>query len=203
MKEKIERVPGYLQEAAPFYIDNERRLLRDARTLILSGHINNDSAKDLTQDFEILMNHSNEPITLIINSAGGEAFDGIGIIRAINKAQGKGIKVIGEVHGQAMSMAFMILQCCDKRTMGKYCSLMCHGVSTFAFLADIKDIEAERKIMGKVQHDFASMIAERNTAPGNSDYRKASYWLAILEDNTPQFYDGQEAIEMGLIDKVQ
>lgn len=183
-------------------LTSERRTLRRARTVLLAEQIYDSTAEDLIQDFEILTGEGVDPITLIIVSGGGDAFAGLAIMRAIKRTQKKGIKVIGQVHGQAMSMAFFILQACDERVMGKYCALMCHGLTTLT-IGDVKNVEAERKIMLRLRDNFAHMLAERNTAPEGSEYREPAYWHAILEDNTPQFYDGDECLEMGLIDRVE
>ncbi len=181
-------------------IGNERRKLRDNRTIILSGELYDNTAMETIQDLEILP-LSDEPVRLIIASEGGEVFSGLAIMRAIKKAQQRGMRIIGEVHGQAMSMAFFVLQCCDERVMGKYDNLMCHGVTTVT-IGDMKNIEAETKLLIKFRGDFAELVAERCTAEG-SEYKEAGYWHAILEDNTPQFYDSKEALEMGLIDRVE
>ena len=108
----------------------ERRKLRQNRMVLLIGDVDGVD-RGFIEDIRILLlEDSTEPITIVISSPGGNVFSGISIIRAIREAQSKGIRIIGEVHGQAMSMAFFILQCCDERRMGSLCTLMAHGVTT-------------------------------------------------------------------------
>ena len=180
----------------------ERRKLRENRIIFLSGDIEQGISECVIEDFLILLaEDSKEPITLIIFSEGGEVGAGYAIIRVIEGAQRKGIKVIGSVYGRAMSMAFLILQCCDERKMGKYCKLMCHGVTSIA-IGDIKNVEAEQKLMKMFQQEMAELLAKRCTSI-NDDHKEPGYWYAILEDNTPQFYNYKDALEEGLIDIVE
>ena len=185
----------------PFIVDSERRQLRDRRIVLLSGCIDENTAGAFIQDFELLSSKSYEPITLIIVSNGGDVSSGLACIRAIKKAQSKGIKVIGQVHGHSMSMAFLILQCCDIRIMGKLCTLMAHGVTTFT-VGDMRNVEAERKLLKYWQKELANLLAKRCTAKG-TEYATPEFWHKILEDATPQFYSSEECLKMGLIDKVE
>ena len=182
-------------------LEFERKTLRDSRILLLTSEIEGGTAHEFIEDINmLLLKESIDPITIIISSPGGNIFNGIAIIRAIRSAQSSGIKVIGEVHGQAMSMAFFILQCCDERRMGSLCTLMAHGVTT-GFCGDMRNVEAEQKLLTFWQRELADLIANRCTADG-TEYAESGYWFAILKDNTPQFYDSQESMEMGLIDIV-
>ena len=189
------------EEYPAFVFDTERRILRDKRVVVLCDSIHRTSAKDFVEDIEILASVGTEPITIIIASDGGDVSPGLACIRAITKAQSKGIKVIGEVHGHAMSMAFFILQWCDWRTMGKLCTLMAHGVTTFT-IGDIRNIEAERKLLQYWRKEFSKFLAKRCTVR-DSKYATEDFWLTILEDATPQFYDSEECLTMGLIDEVK
>ena len=176
----------------------ERRVLRKQRIMILSGDIDTGTAHEFIEDVMLLIKDSKDPITLIITSPGGSAFAGFAIIRAIRYAQKHGVKVIGSVYGQAMSMAFFILQCCDVRKMGSLCVLMAHGVTT-GFVGDMRNAEAEHKLLRLWQKDLSELVAER-CSKKDSQYGKPEYWFAILRDNTPQFYSAEESLEMGLVD---
>jgi len=184
--------------------DYERKQLRDHQIISLSYEIENGEAKEIVEDLNIIAfsGDIHKPITFLISSPGGDAFAGTVVIHAIQEVQRKGFNVVGYVYGRAMSMAFFILQCCDKRIMGHYDHLMCHGI-TSGFCGDMKNIDAEQKIMKKMQEDFANLIAARSTAPEGSKYRNPSYWANELLDNTPKYYDCDEALEMGLIDEVE
>jgi len=177
--------------------DDERRLLREANTIVLCGEIEDCSAQEFIEDFYLIMNKSNNPITVLIASDGGNVEQGLACIRAIRKAQEKGIKIIGSVHGSAMSMAFFILQACDVRKMGQLDILMAHGITSFTH-GDIRNLNAEQKLMKFWQEKIATLLANRC----KNDYSKIEFWTAILSDNKPNYYTSSEALEMGLIDEV-
>ena len=145
--------------------------------------------------------YGHKDIKLNISSPGGEVYGGLAIIRAIKEFQKQGIRFIGNVQGYAMSIAFMILQCCDERIMGKYDVLMCHGASGFS-IGDKKDIDSQKKIMDKFQVDFSEIIAIENTSEDPIHHTK-EFWASILDESTPQYYDCKEALELGLIDRIE
>ena len=182
---------------------SEREALRGARTIILSGDIDDSSSRDFIQDMTIVTNNNpnKAPITVIIQSCGGEVPAGIACIRAIRSAQKDGIRVIGKVYGEAMSMAFLVLQACDDRIMGNLCTLMAHGVTAFT-VGDTRNLEAERKLLKFWQSGFSDMLSNRCTKK-DSVAAKPDFWFRIMEDDTPQFYSSNECLEMGIIDRVE
>ncbi len=178
----------------------ERRKLRDNRVVLLSGDIDSGGAHVFIEDIEMLaLDESREDVIIIITTPGGNVFNGLAIVRAIRRLQKLGIKVIGEVYGQAMSMGFFVLQCCDERRMGSFCTLMCHGITT-GFVGDQRAIEQEQKLIEGWNVELSQLIANRCTADG--EYKESGYWYEILRDNTPMFYSSTECLKMGLIDLV-
>jgi ATP-dependent Clp protease protease subunit len=177
----------------------ERRTLRNNRIIIVSSEIDGGTAHEFIEDIHVLLNSpSKEPITIIIASPGGDVFSGIAMIRAIRKAQEKGIKFIGEVHGHACSMAFFLLECCDERVMGTLDVLMAHGITT-GFSGDMKNMESETKLLNYWHHELANFVASRCAG---EEFSEPGFWYEILRDNTPQWYTAEESKEMGLIDRV-
>lgn len=179
----------------------ERDFLRKKRVLLLIDEIYFSTSEKFIQDMEMLTFRDAPPITIIISSPGGQAFAGNAIIRSIQKAQDAGIQVIGQVHGLAASMAFFILQCCDTRVMGTFDMLMCHGITTFTY-GDMKNMDSEQKLLTTFQENYSTMLANRVTTQ-NPTYSDPAYWAEKLRDNTPEFYDHLEAVEMGLVDLVE
>ena len=176
----------------------ERRLLRDKRIIMIAEGIHSISAQKFIEDI-LILSDSVEPITIYISSDGGDMYAGLAIIAAIRLIQKKGVKIISHIYGHAQSMAFLILQCCDERMMGKLDMLMCHGITADSF-GDIKDFESRTKLLKKYQADFSELIAKRCIV---DEYRDEGTWYAILASNTPQYYDCEESLKMGLIDKIE
>lgn len=179
-----------------FFTENDRILLRKQRKIILSGEIDSGTANEFVSDMEILSFENKEPINIIISSAGGNAEYGNACIRAIKAAQKSGIKVIGNVYGQAMSMAFFILQSCDERIMGELDTIMAHGLTSTS-VGDMRNREAENKLLRFFQDEYAKMVANRC-----SKYN-VSWWRKLLADNTPKFFSSSESLEIGLVDRIE
>jgi ATP-dependent Clp protease protease subunit len=66
------------------------------------------------------------PINLIINSEGGDVYSGFGIVEAIIHSV---TPVHTICHGQAQSMAMLILAAGHKRYIGSYSTLMYHEIN--------------------------------------------------------------------------
>jgi len=176
----------------------ERRTLRDNRVVLLTGEIDAGTAHEFIEDIHVLLHEeSRDPITIIIASPGGDAFSGFAMVRAIKLAQKCGIRVIGEVHGYACSMAFFLLQTCDERIMGKLDILMAHGITT-GFTGDMRNIEAETKLLTYWHTEWANLVAKRCIG----EHTESGFWFEVFRDNTPQWYTSDECVEMGLVDKV-
>jgi ATP-dependent protease ClpP protease subunit len=178
---------------------SERELLRDLRIICLTGDIDDVTATEFIQDMTLLTSKSKKPITIIFASNGGEVDSGLACVRAIKGAQSKKIKVIGTVYGHCMSMAFLVLQCCDTRIMGTGDILMAHGITAFRF-GDIRNHKAETKLLEFWQKYFAHVVASRC-----KDKKKfcTDYWITALADQMPQYFTSKECLDMGLIDDIE
>jgi len=170
------------------------------RAIYLSENVSTSSAAQLNRELGLLAEKP-EPITLRISSNGGSVESEMSIVDAINEAQAKGCEVTGEVYGHGMSAAFMILQACDVRRMGKSAILMVHGITSWA-VGDLRDLEAETKLLQRMQIDGANMLANRCTAPEGSKYCTPEFWLEILKANTAVYLFPDEALEWGMVDEV-
>lgn len=177
----------------------ERRKLREDRVVMVSGDIDSGNAHEFLEDIHVLLNDkSRDPITIIIASPGGDAFSGFAMVRAVRLAQKQGIRLIGEVHGYACSMAFFLLQTMDERIMGKLDVVMAHGITT-GFTGDMKNIEAETKLLTFWHSEWANLVANRCIG----EWKEPGFWFEVFRDNTPQWYTAEECVEMGLIDKIE
>ncbi len=170
---------------------------RTELTGVIGVHTNVPTQLDLMRDM------GTKEITLVISSQGGEMAAGIEVIRAINDCRKEGIKVRGIVRGQAMSMAFHILQECDFRAMGPADLLMAHGLTT-GMMGDIRSIEAELKILGCWKNYMAGRAQARIAyAKPGSEAAAPEYWDKIKDDNTPIYFLAQEALDLGLVDAIE
>lgn len=170
------------------------------RVIYLNEAVSTSSAAQLNHELGLLAEKP-EPITLRISSNGGSVEAEMSVVDAIQEAQAKGCKVTGEVYGHGMSAAFSILQACDVRKMGRNAILMVHGITSWS-VGDLRDLNAEQKLLARMQMEGAQFLANRSTAAEDSKYVTAEFWLPILEANTAVYLFPDEALEWGMVDEV-
>src|SRR5262249_53210084 len=80
------------------------------RDVYLIGDIEKETARGCIERLRELVGESNRPITLYINSAGGNVTDGLAIHDVIRHIVSRGIEVTIVVEGMAYSMGSIVLQ---------------------------------------------------------------------------------------------
>src|SRR4029077_15733681 len=80
------------------------------RDVYLIGDIEKDAARACIERLRELANDNDRPITIYINSAGGNVTDGLAIHDAIRHVISRGIDVTVIVRGMASSMGLIVLQ---------------------------------------------------------------------------------------------
>lgn len=132
-----------------------------------------------------------EPIRLIINSSGGEVYDGLGIIDVIDKS-------ITPVHtigfGSVMSMALVVYAAGHYRTCGKFTTFMYHETS---YVSEGKIIQYKQEIKE----------AERIDLIGDNYLLSRTKLTQHVLDNARNtqrdwYFDAQTAYEYGIVDEI-
>ena len=80
------------------------------RDIYIVGDIEKDTARSAIERLRELANESSKPITIYINSAGGNVTDGLAIHDSIRFLVSKGVEVTIVVQGMAYSMGSVVLQ---------------------------------------------------------------------------------------------
>lgn len=142
------------------------------------------------QDFIRDLANVTGPITLRLNTPGGEVFDGIAIYNAL-RARG-GISVF--IDGLAASIGSVIAMAADpgKLAISRHASMMIHDGFSQAIgnAADMRDLA---DLLDKQSDNIAGVYSERTGKP-------AEYWRDQMKTET--WYTGQEAVTAGLADHV-
>lgn len=131
-----------------------------------------------------------DPITLLLNSNGGDVYEALGIIDYINTLS---VPVNVVARGRAMSAAAMIL-CCGTgiRAASLSTTIMVHEASA-EIMGKSADIKANADHIDELEEDFYRMMASK-TKNNEEFWRKAC---------RKDFYmSAEKAKELGLIDKV-
>lgn len=133
---------------------------------------------------------SNDPITLMINSNGGDVYEALGYIDYIESLP---VPVNIIARGRAMSAAAMIL-CCGtgKRLASKRTTIMVHEASAEIY-GKSGDIKANADHINSLEEDFYSLMASKTKQ--NEDF-----WRKTCRKD---FYmSAEKALEFGLIDGI-
>lgn len=169
-----------------------------SRVLTL-GEIENDKACDIIGlIYEINEEDKNkeadkrEPIQLILNSPGGNVYDGMGIIDAIEQSITP-IHMI--IHGQAQSMGFAIATCGTYRYASKRTTFMYHECGWEMGYEKMQSHEQEL-IEGKRLWKLYDEIITTNT------HIPEKTLINIRKQRKEWYMTAQEALELGVIDEI-
>ncbi len=169
--------------------------LRD-RKIFLVGEVNDESCNALIKKLLFMESEDNtKPITLFINSPGGEVGSGLAVYDTIRLMKSP---VTAVVTGIAASMGSIILLACDsdKRLMLPSSKVMIHDCSWGKRdLGGKKPFEIEEELnqLKGVNERLVSIIAERTG--------KTTKEIAKVTQNDA-YFTAEEAVKFGLASKV-
>lgn len=147
------------------------------------------SAKEFASVIDELPDEVDE-IRLLINSPGGDVFDGIAILNALRAHDAR---VVAVVEGLAASAASFIAAGADELVMMRNSELMVHDAWGLC-VGNAADMLWMAEQLGRVSDNIASIYAEKAGGTVES-------WRAIMETET--WYSAEEAVEAGLADRVE
>ena len=128
---------------------------------------------------EALDEVSPKPVTLRIDSSGGDVFDAFAMCSAIQRYHGK---VTACIDGLAASAASYIAVVCDKVVMNDYAYLMIHCASSFAFgnAQELGDVAAR---LDNIDKNLAAIYEKRSnlTLEQVLDYMRNETWFTAAE----------------------
>ena len=161
----------------------------------LTGEIDEHTGHEfIARTRTVLLNRPEEdadkPITVLLDSGGGDAYSMFSILDYIETLP---VKVNMVARGRAMSAAAMLLSSTTgTRLASKRCTIMVHEGFTMQS-GKASDIRAASKHVAKIEDMCNNMLADKT----NKD---AQWW----QDNTKTdlYMTSEEALELGLIDEI-
>lgn len=161
----------------------------DNRQIHLFDTISQDSTSKVIRGIQLMLVKNAElPISLYINSYGGDVYSGLGLFDFIHSLT---VEVHIYVVGTAMSAASIVLMAGDVRYMYENSKLMLHtcsgGVEGKAF--EIINDAAEHK---RIHQQMAELYASRSNV-------KVEKWAKDLKHEN-MYLRAEEALSLGLID---
>lgn len=175
----------------------------EAKSVFLNYEIDDEAVSTVRGALAI---YRDQPVTLVLNSPGGDIFAGMAIIDAI-KAHKAPVTI--HVNGTAASMACIILQAGTHRTATPNSVIMHHvgsmGITSDHFtnvkkLVGFTDKYSER--LNKIMLDRINEKRAKDFAAGDLESKPRSMAWFKERDMVDQWMTAEEALELGLIDEV-
>jgi ATP-dependent Clp protease protease subunit len=194
MSEISDRLLNELVESVKEVVRKEQSdRLRD---VYLIGDIEKDVAKGVIERLREFANNSRKPISLYINSAGGNVTDGLAIHDSISLLVQQGIEVTVVVQGMAYSMGSVVLQAASpgRRLSFPHSWIMIHEPAKWAGWQSTTAAAQHLDRLKQMQSQIYRILAKRSGKPLRQ----------IIRDTKRQdFYlDAMRAKEYGLIDDI-
>jgi ATP-dependent Clp protease, protease subunit len=166
------------------------------RDVYLIGDIEKDTARVVIERLRELANDNDRPITLYINSAGGNVTDGLAIHDAIRMLVHRGISVTIIVQGMAYSMGSVVLQAASegRRVSLPHSWIMIHEPAKWAGWQSTSAAAQHLDRLKQMQAQIYEILAKRSGRPLQKIIRDTK--------RTDFYLDAKKALEYGLIDGV-
>src|SRR5205814_7699585 len=166
------------------------------RDVYLIGDIEKDTARICIERLRDLANDNNRPITLYINSAGGNVTDGLAIHDSIREIVSRGIEVTIVVQGMAYSMGSVVLQAASpgRRLSYPHSWIMIHEPAKWAGWQSTSAAAQHLDRLKQMQSQIYQILAARSGKPLQKIIRDTK--------RTDFYLDAKKAVEYGLIDGI-
>jgi ATP-dependent Clp protease, protease subunit len=166
------------------------------RDIYLIGDIEKDTARGVIERLRELANDNRRPITLYINSAGGNVTDGLAIHDAIRELVGRGYEVTIVVQGMAYSMGSVVLQAASdgRRLSYPHSWIMIHEPAKWAGWQSTSAAAQHLDRLKQMQSQIYQILAARSGKPLQKIIRDTK--------RTDFYLDAKKALEYGLIDGI-
>jgi ATP-dependent Clp protease protease subunit len=166
------------------------------RDVYLIGDIEKDIARNVIERLRELANDNARPITLYLNSAGGNVTDGLAIHDSIRQLVSRGIEVSVVVQGMAYSMGSVVLQSASegRRLSLPHSWIMIHEPAKWAGWQSTSAAAQHLDRLKQMQAQIYQILAKRSGRPLQKIIRDTK--------RTDFYLDATKAIEYGLIDKI-
>ena len=193
-RELNDRLVGELIDAVKGVLRKEQSdRLRD---VYLIGDIEKDTARAVIERVRELANDSTRPLTLYINSAGGNVTDGLAIHDAIREVVSRGIEVTIVVQGMAYSMGSVVLQAASegRRLSYPHSWIMIHEPAKWAGWQSTSAAAQHLDRLKQMQSQIYQILATRSGKPLQKIIRDTK--------RTDFYLDATKALEYGLVDGI-
>ena len=194
MGELSDRLLNEIVDAVKVLVKKEQSdRLRD---VYLVGDIEKDTARNAIQRLRELANENGRPITIYINSAGGNVTDGLALHDTIRHLVSVGHDITIVVQGMAYSMGSIVLQAASpgRRLAFPHSWIMIHEPAKWAGWQSTSAAAQHLDRLKQMQAQIYRILAERSGKPLRQIIRDTK--------RTDFYLDALSARDYGLIDAV-
>jgi len=194
MGDLSERLIGELVDAVRGQLRKES--VERLRDVYLIGDIEKDTARACIERLRELANDNDRPITLYINSAGGNVTDGLAIHDAARHIISRGVEITIIVQGMAYSMGSVVLQAASegRRLAFPHSWIMIHEPAKWAGWQSTSAAAQHLERLKQMQDQIYKILSVRSGKPLRQIIRDTK--------RTDFYLDSQNALDYGLIDAV-
>ena len=194
MNELSDRMIAELVDAVRAQL--RREAAERLRDVYLIGDIEKDTARACIERLRELANENGKPITLYINSAGGNVTDGLAIHDSVRHIISRGIPVTIIVQGMAYSMGSIVLQAASDghRLAFPHSWIMIHEPAKWAGWQSTTAAAQHLERLKQMQDQIYRILSTRSGKPLRQIIRDTK--------RTDFYLDAQSALDYGLIDRV-
>jgi ATP-dependent Clp protease protease subunit len=166
------------------------------RDIYLIGDIEKDSARAVIERLRELANDSRKPITIYMNTAGGNVTDGLAIHDTIRYLVTQGYQITVIVQGMAYSMGSVVLQAASpgRRVAFPHSWIMIHEPAKWAGWQSTTAAAQHLDRLKQMQGQIYRILADRSGRPLRQIIRDTK--------RTDFYLDAAKAKEYGLIDEI-
>jgi ATP-dependent Clp protease protease subunit len=166
------------------------------RDVYLIGDIEKDPTRHVIERLRELANDSPRPISLYLNTAGGNVTDGLALHDSIRQIVRRGIEVTVVVQGMAYSMGSIVLQAASegRRLALPHSWIMIHEPAKWAGWQSTSAAAQHLDRLKQMQGQIYEILAARSGRPLQKIIRDTK--------RTDFYLDARKALEYGLIDAI-
>ncbi len=178
-----------------------RRMALDATGAYFVTDIDPAHAEDFAKTLLLMCvpraGRSDEPITVYINSGGGSVGDGLAMMEMINRMRRQyRVRIDTAVLGYAYSMGAIVSQAGDRRTIGRYGTLMLHS-SQWILSGDDERIFKDYQLLSEhYQQTVGALFA------GRTGHKDPAWWRRFIWSGRERFLGPDECLALGLVDEI-
>lgn len=180
------------KEWEKFYVDLYRSNLKK-RVLIINQDIDDDLIEKHTLRLLELDKQNNDPITIYINSNGGNLYEGINLADVITSLKSP-VNTICLSH--AFSSAFIIFMAGKERVVYKNSVLMMHPIKTWFEGENVPAVMKEAELLNLLSKRLAKCFADKTE-------KSERYWeQKVLKSAHDVYFFPEDALKHGIATKI-